>query len=408
MEAQCLQKQRVVAAATAPSKDAAEPLDDATIHCCEALRGISDADLWAVTAATPGPVSGGAVAWALTGAIIARGIIAPDGGEEKLVAAVAWGTTIARALAVRQQFGQSPTGISAGPFDADGESPSVLIPKSILGLRAVDLEKVSTLLDNAKSAPDNAPVALVVYGEAPVVVLRGLNDQSKPAPGTAKPASDAEAIGTLSMADVRAAVAHLEAAGALPPRASKEAASSIETMMSGDEETPRAPDPEFMDRLVNDGSAPRPEATAATSTPLGRESAQIIRQSKLDDEDRAAARAAAEAAMIAEVTRASLVEAALAERARPERRRNECLMAALVRASTAEDAQHTAEVAAEEAALAAMTYEGKHVAMSTSTVIMHLLYTTRSFIKWIWCRQSTPWFSTLYGFFELDPSRLRS
>ena len=210
MEAQCLQKQRVVAAATAPSKDAAEPLDDATIHCCEALRGISDADLWAVTAATPGPVSGGAVAWALTGAIIARGIIAPDGGEEKLVAAVAWGTTIIRAMAVRQQFGQSPAGISAGPFDADGESPSVLIPKSILGLRAVDLEKVSTLLDNAKFAPDNAPIALVVYGEAPVVVLRGLNDQSKPAPGVAKPASDAEAIGTLSMADVRAAVAHFE------------------------------------------------------------------------------------------------------------------------------------------------------------------------------------------------------
>ena len=302
MEAQCLQKQRVVAAATAPSKDAAEPLDDATIHCCEALRGISDADLWAVTAATPGPVSGGAVAWALTGAIIARGIIAPDGGEEKLVAAIAWGTTIARALAVRQQFGQSPAGISAGPFDADGESPSVLIPKSILGLRAVDLEKVSTLLDNAKFAPDNAPVALVVYGEAPVVVLRGLNDQSKPAPGTAKPASDAEAIGALSMADVRAAVAHLEAAGALPPRARK-AASSIETIMSGDEEAPRAPDTEFMDRLINDGSAPRPEATTATSTPLGRESAQIIRQSKLDDEDRAAAKAAAEAAMIAVATR---------------------------------------------------------------------------------------------------------
>ena len=303
MEAQCLQKQRVVAAATAPSKDAAEPLDDATIHCCEALRGISDADLWAVTAATPGPVSGGAVAWALTGAIIARGIIAPDGGEEKLVAAIAWGTTIARALAVRQQFGQSPTGISAGPFDADGDSPSVLIPKSILGLRAVDLEKVSTLLDNAKFAPDNAPVALVVYGEAPVVVLRGLNDQSKPAPGTAKPASDAGVIGALSMVDVRAAVAHLEAAGALPPRASKKAASSIETMMSGDEETPRAPDAEFMDRLIDDGSAPRPEATTATSTPLGRESAQIIRQSKLDDEDRAAAKAAAEAAMIAVATR---------------------------------------------------------------------------------------------------------
>ena len=128
MEAQCLQKQRVVAAATAPSKDAAEPLDDATIHCCEALRGISDADLWAVTAATPGPVSGGAVAWALTGAIIARGIIAPDGGEEKLVAAIAWGTTIARALAVRQQFGQSPTGISAGPF----EWPAAVLPPPLL------------------------------------------------------------------------------------------------------------------------------------------------------------------------------------------------------------------------------------------------------------------------------------
>ena len=110
-----------------------------------------------------------------------------------------------------------------------------------------------------------------------------------------------------------------------------------------------------MDRLINGGSAPRPEATAATSTPLGRESAQIIRQSRLDDEDRAAARAAAEAAMFAEATRASLAEAALAKRARPERRRNECLMAALGRASTAEDAQHTAEVAAEEAALAAMT-----------------------------------------------------
>ena len=355
MEAQCLQKQRVVAAATATSKDAAEPLDDATVHCCEALRGINDVDLRTVVAATPGPVSGGALGWAVTGAINARDILAPDGGEEKLVAAAAWCTTIARAMAVRQQFGQSPTGISAGPFDADGESPSVLVPKSMSGLRAVDFAKVSTLLDGAKFAPDNAPVALVVDGEAPAVVLRGLNDQSKPAPGAAKPASDAEAIGALSMADVRAAVAHLEAAGALPPRASKKAASSIETMMSGDEETPRAPDAEFMDRLVNDGNAPRPEATAATSTPLGRESAQIIRQSRLDDEDRAAARAAAEAAMFAEATRASLAEAALAKRARPERRRNECLMAALGRASTAEDAQHTAEVAAEEAALAAMT-----------------------------------------------------
>ena len=262
-------------------------------------------------------------------------------------------------MAVRQQFGQSPTGISAGPFDADGESPSVLVPKSMSGLRAVDFAKVSTLLDGAKFAPDNAPVALVVDGEAPAVVLRGLNDQSKPAPGAAKPASDAEAIGALSMADVRAAVAHLEAAGALPPRASKKAASSIETMMSGDEETPRAPDAEFMDRLVNDGNAPRPEATAATSTPLGRESAQIIRQSKLDDEDRAAAKAAAEAAMVAVATRASLAEAALTERARPERRRNACLTAALVRASRAEDAQHTAEVAAEEAALAAMMSRGQ-------------------------------------------------
>ena len=353
MEAQCLQKQSVMAAATAPSKDAAEPRDNATVHCCDALRGIGDIDLWAVTAATPGPVSGGAVAWALTGAVIARGILVPDGGEEKLVAAVAWGTTIVRAMAVRQQFGQGPAGISPGPFDADGALPSVLIPKSMLGLRAVDLEKVSALLDNAKFAPDDAPVALVVYGEAPVVVLRGLNDQSKPAPGTAKPASGAEAIGTLSMADVHAAVAHLEATGAFPSRASKTAASSIETTTSGDEETPRAPDPELVDRLINGGSAPRPEATAATSTPLGRESAQIIRQSRLDDEDRAAARAAAEA--LAEATRASLAEAALAKRARPERRRNECLMAALGRASTAEDAQHTAEVAAEEAALAAMT-----------------------------------------------------
>ena len=312
MEAQCLQKQSVVAAATAPSKVAAEPLDNATVHCCDALRGIRDADLWAVTAATPGPVSGGAVAWALTGAVIARGILVPDGGEEKLVAAVAWGTTIVRAMAVRQQFGQGPAGISPGPFDADGALPSVLIPKSMLGLRAVDLEKVSALLDNTKFAPDDAPVALVVYGEAPVVVLRGLNDQSKPAPGTAKPASGAEAIGTLSMADVHAAVAHLEATGAFPSRASKTAASSIETTTSGDGETPRAPDPELVDRLINGGSAPRPEATAATSTPLGRESAQIIRQSRLDDEDRAAARAAAEAAMLAEATRASLAEAALA------------------------------------------------------------------------------------------------
>ena len=336
-------------------KDAAEPRDNATVHCCDALRGIGDIDLWAVTAATPGPVSGGAVAWALTGAVIARGILVPDGGEEKLVAAVAWGTTIVRAMAVRQQFGQGPAGISPGPFDADGALPSVLIPKSMLGLRAVDLDKVSALLDNTKFAPDDAPAALVVYGEAPVVVLRGLNDQSKPAPGTAKPASGAEAIGTLSMADVHAAVAHLEATGAFPSRASKTAASSIETTTSGDGETPRAPDPELVDRLINGGSAPRPEATAATSTPLGRESAQIIRQSRLDDEDRAAARAAAEAAMLAEATRASLAEAALAKRARPERRRNECLMAALGRASTAEDAQHTAEVAAEEAALAAMT-----------------------------------------------------
>ena len=128
MEAQCLQKQRVVAAATATSKDAAEPLDDATVHCCEALRGINDVDLRTVVAATPGPVSGGALGWAVTGAINARDILAPDGGEEKLVAAAAWCTTIARAMAVRQQFGQSPTGISAGPFDADGESPSVLVP----------------------------------------------------------------------------------------------------------------------------------------------------------------------------------------------------------------------------------------------------------------------------------------
>ena len=98
-------------------------------------------------------------------------------------------------------------------------------------------------------------------------------------------------------------VAHLEATGAFPSRASKKAASSIETTTPGDEETPRAPDPELVDRLINGGSAPRPEATAATSTPLGRESAQIIRQSKLDDEDRAAAKAAAEAAMIAVATR---------------------------------------------------------------------------------------------------------
>ena len=108
MEAQCLQKQSVVAAATAPSKVAAEPLDNATVHCCGALRGISDDDLWAVTAATPGPVSGGAVAWALTGAVIARGILVPDGGEEKLVAAVAWGTTIVRAMACLLYTSPSP------------------------------------------------------------------------------------------------------------------------------------------------------------------------------------------------------------------------------------------------------------------------------------------------------------
>ena len=74
-------------------------LDNATVHCCDALRGIRHADLWAVhrrrlrrdqCLEVP--------AWALTGAIIASGD-APDVGRE-----VPGPRLRIRLMAVRKQF----------------------------------------------------------------------------------------------------------------------------------------------------------------------------------------------------------------------------------------------------------------------------------------------------------------
>ena len=132
----------------------------------------------------------------------------------------------------------------------------------MLGLRAVDLEKVSALLDNTKFAPDDAASRWSLSRTSKArrcrPARRDAGDQSEVRSrdrqaGLEMPKPSAHCRWRTSAA----AVAHLEAAGALPPRASKEAASSIETMMSGDEETPRAPDPEVVDRLINGGSAPR-------------------------------------------------------------------------------------------------------------------------------------------------------